>query len=143
MILRNKGLNSGVGVDTSNDVHDIQYKRHWSEAAETVKVGPETAKVRVHDEVQFLSLILCITLPLHIPRNLMLCGIVLRQLLRNLRDRTLRDFFQNQGLKVSKRSSNDDHNVPCLRSYITSSSSLDKNVIDVPCFPARPVRPIR
>lgn len=34
-------------------------------------------------------------------------------------------------------------NAPCLRSYITSSSSFDKNVIAVPCFPARPVRPIR
>ena len=43
---------------------------------------------------------------------------------------------------VESRDSQPMH-LPCLRSYIVSSSDGPKNVIAIPCLPARPVRPIR
>jgi hypothetical protein len=74
-----RGLKFGVGTNPNKTVMEI------------VKVVGEEN----YDRVQFLSLILCVTLPLHIPRDPMLRGLVLRQLLWYLGDWTLGDFFES------------------------------------------------
>ena len=85
MISWSERLNLGVGTGASKGVYAIWYKQQrWNMLVETVKAWPVTARIQIHGEVQILSLVLCVTFPLHVPRDPMLRGFVLRQLLRYL-----------------------------------------------------------
>jgi len=72
-VISNRRLNFKVGANTPKDVL-LPFGQN------KVKTGAPNVGVQVH-EVKFLSLVLSVTLPLHVPRDLMLRGLVLRQLL--------------------------------------------------------------
>ena len=100
-------------------------------------VGGRYKSWRYHT-TSYSSLIITLTLPLHLLGNLLLRCFVPLKLWRHFADRTFLDLCQS----VRKVAIEGERYEPCLRSYITSSSSFVRKVMDTPVLPARPVRPM-